>query len=115
MVLAVIQAKYVGDYRILVSFNDGGEVLVDLADSLDGEVFEPLKEVAFFKQFTVVGNTVEWPNGADFAPEFLRDIGQEVRGVHLGGSKRTGAIAPPAAVTESKARYNAGGRAKKAG
>ena len=104
MVLAVVQAEYVGGFRILVSFNDGGEALVDLADFLDGEVFEPLKDVAFFKQFAIAGNTVEWPNGADFAPEFLREIGQGVRAVQRGDSKRTKARAPHAAVAEGKAK-----------
>jgi hypothetical protein len=46
---------------------------VDLSDRLFGEIFEPLKDPAFFRQFQVHPDlhTVSWPNGADFAPEFL--------------------------------------------
>jgi hypothetical protein len=37
-------------------------------------VFEPLKEVEYFRKFQVHPElrTIVWPNGADFAPEFLR-------------------------------------------
>lgn len=56
---------------------------VDLKDELYGEVFEPLKDIALFKQVTVnpETNTIEWPNGADFAPEFLHEIGKTVQQV----------------------------------
>lgn len=44
------------------------------APELYGEVFEPLKDFAYFRTFRVHPElrTVVWPNGADFAPEFLR-------------------------------------------
>jgi hypothetical protein len=58
---------------IHVRFADGVEGDIDLQKELGGEVFEPLKDPAHFKRFTVHPecHTVTWPNGADFAPEFL--------------------------------------------
>jgi hypothetical protein len=35
-------------------------------------VVEPLRDPACFARFTV-DDTLVWPNGADFAPEFLRE------------------------------------------
>jgi hypothetical protein len=73
MLARVTQAEYVRDYIIRVTFADGVEGEIDLRDELDGEVFEPLKDPARFKAFTVHPelHTIAWPNGADFAPEFL--------------------------------------------
>jgi len=72
MFIHVIQAKYLRDYKIWLVFNDGTEGEVDLSSELYGEVFEPLKDISFFKSFTVEGHTLSWQNGADFAPEFLQ-------------------------------------------
>ena len=69
----VIEAKYLHDYTIWIRFDDGTEGEVDLAGELEGPVFEPLRDLDYFRQFRVpkeVG-TIAWPNGADFAPEFL--------------------------------------------
>jgi len=56
-----------------VRFADGTEGDVDLEAELWGEVFEPLKNLANFRDFRldVELNTVTWPSGADLAPEFL--------------------------------------------
>ena len=69
----VTQAKYIDDYRGWLSFNDGAEGEIDLSSELSGEIFEPLKDPSFFKSFRLEGHTLSWSNGADFAPEFLRE------------------------------------------
>jgi hypothetical protein len=67
----VVRADYVGDYRIKLTFNDGRTGTVDFAAWLEGPVFEPLKDKAYFQRFFLDGGTVAWPNGADIAPETL--------------------------------------------
>ena len=56
-----------------------GEIkVVDLSNHLDGEIFEPLKKIEYFKTVKVNPEfeTIYWENGADIAPEFLFDIGK---------------------------------------
>ena len=78
--LHVLSVRHLGGHRLAVVFSNGSEREVDLADSLDGEVFEPLRDEAFFAQVYVdeETRTVAWPNGADLAPEYLCEIGREV-------------------------------------
>ena len=68
------KAEYVDGYRIRLWFNNQVTKVVDLSSSLNGKVFEPLKDLNFFKQFTIKYNTIEWKNGADFAPEYLLSL-----------------------------------------
>ena len=76
--LKVTDAKYMEDYKIELTFNDGVRKIVDLKDELWGEVFEPINDLHKFKNFKLNPFTIEWENGADFAPEFLYEIGEEV-------------------------------------
>ena len=73
MIPRVVQAHYVRDYVIHLRYADGTGGDVDLRDELYGEVFEPLRDLGFFRQFSVHPefHTLTWPNGADIAPEFL--------------------------------------------
>jgi hypothetical protein len=72
MYYTVIEARHVKDYTLWLRFADGTEGEVDLSDELWGPVFEPLKDLAYFRRFEVAEyGTVAWPNGADLAPEFL--------------------------------------------
>jgi hypothetical protein len=74
--IKVVNAKYVDDFKITLMFNDGKEKCVDLKEELWGEIFEPLKDINYFKEFTLNPFTIEWSNGADFAPEFLYEFGE---------------------------------------
>jgi hypothetical protein len=69
----VVSAEYRGEFRIWLTFTDGVCGTVDFSDWLDGPVFEPLKDPAYFARFLLDGGTVAWPNGADIAPETLHD------------------------------------------
>lgn len=70
MIVRLLEARHCRDHRIWLRFDDGASGEVDLGRDLDGEVFEPLRDPAYFSHF-VVDETLIWPNGADFAPEFL--------------------------------------------
>ncbi|WP_306571829.1 DUF2442 domain-containing protein [Segatella buccae] len=74
MFTEVVKAEYAGGYRVRLWFNNHIEKTVDLESSLKGKVFEPLKDKEKFKCFTIRFNTIEWENGADFAPEYLMEL-----------------------------------------
>lgn len=69
----VIDARPVKDYVLWLRFSDGTEGEIDLLEELYGEVFEPLRDKRFFRSVAVhpEWHTIAWPNGADFAPEYL--------------------------------------------
>ena len=74
--LNVIEAKYVAGHSVWLKFNDGVAGEVDLAAELEGEVFEPLRDESVFSTVRLHPEfgTIAWPNGADFAPEFLHGL-----------------------------------------
>ena len=73
MILNVVKADYINDFKIKVLFNDGLEKIVDLKNYINSKkhpFFQPLKNVNEFKKFQV-HRTLVWDNGADIAPEYL--------------------------------------------
>lgn len=71
----VLEARYVRDHIVWLRFRDGTVGEADLGRSLQGPIFEPLRDPEYFRVFAVHPefHTLVWPNGADFAPEFLHD------------------------------------------
>jgi hypothetical protein len=69
----LVDARHIHDFVLWLRFSDGTEGELDLRAELDGPIFEPLRNIEFFKQFRINPDlhTLVWPNGADFAPEFL--------------------------------------------
>src|SRR5215470_15400644 len=72
MMLRVVKVALLPQYRLLVEFDYGVASTVDLSGELDGEVFQPLRDEAVFRQVTVdVFGAVCWPNGPDLAPDAM--------------------------------------------
>lgn len=69
----VINVRYLRDYTVWLEFDDGTQGEVDISRSFKGPVFEPLRNIDYFKQVRVNADlgTIVWPNGADVAPETL--------------------------------------------
>ncbi len=80
MFLHVTRVRHLKNYELRLTFNDGSVRDIDLKNELYGEVFEPSREIDFFERVFINPDTgtIEWPNGADLAPEFLHEIGTQV-------------------------------------
>jgi len=74
--LHITEIKHIRDKVIWVAFDDGVSGKVDLTCALDGPIFEPLKDNEEFSKvyFDSEIETVAWPNGADLAPEFVKQL-----------------------------------------
>lgn len=74
----VTKAEYRGEYNIYLVFNDGTEAVVGFSDWLDGPVFQPVRDLDFFKRFFIESGAIVWPNGADIAPEALHERAKSI-------------------------------------
>lgn len=76
----VTSVEYAGEYKLLLGFEDGSRRLADLRTRLNGEIFQPLRDIAYFKTVRLNEDidTICWGNGADFSPDFLHEISEPV-------------------------------------
>jgi hypothetical protein len=72
MMPRVVKVAPPPEYRLHVEFDDGVSDRIDLFGELDGEVFQPLRDEAVFRQVTVDEfGAVCWPNRPDLAPDAM--------------------------------------------
>ena len=73
----ITSAKYLGDYRLSLSFSNGEERIFDAKDYIVSHpLFDALKDKQLFSQFHLDGWTISWQDGKlDIAPEYLYEIG----------------------------------------
>lgn len=74
----VVDARYLEGYRLLLTFDDGAKKIVDMAPYIGRGVFQPLRDIEYFKKVRVNQDTdtIEWDNGADMDPEVLYEIAE---------------------------------------
>src|SRR5688572_5715832 len=70
----VVYAEHRGGFRVHVLFNDASDNTIDFEPWLEGPMFEPLRDPAYFRRFFLDGGTMIWPNRADIAPEALYEV-----------------------------------------
>jgi hypothetical protein len=73
MILHVTGVNVVGSHSLELGFDNSVRKRVNLRRELYGPIFEPLRDPAYFARAYLDpdSRTVTWPNGADFAPDFL--------------------------------------------
>lgn len=74
----ITDVSYIADYKIKLKFENNEVKWVNLQPYLDGKIFEPLRDISYFKLVSHNKDidTIIWPNNADFSPDFLYEIGQ---------------------------------------
>ena len=75
-ILHINRVEVTGPHTLRVAFDDGVEKRVNVRPLLTGPVFEPLLDPEYFARVVLdpICRTVVWPNGADLAPEALREL-----------------------------------------
>ena len=73
-------AKYLGDYRLELSFSNGEVRVFDAKEFIASHpLFASLQDKQLFSQFQLDGWTVSWQDGRlDISPEYLYEIGTPV-------------------------------------
>ncbi len=74
MVRDITAVKPIKDYQLHLTFEDGKEGIVDLAEIIKfSGIFEPLQDPAYFATVRVDPDlgTICWENGADLDPAVL--------------------------------------------
>ncbi len=67
----LVEAKYLGSYRLHIKFEDGREGVVDLSEDLWGDYRSALRDPAIFAAFFIDGDVLAWDNGAEFDSDDL--------------------------------------------
>ena len=75
-ILKVVNATYVRDHILRLSFNDGAVKLVDFWPLAQKGICVKLQDLNYFRSFTLDQFTVDWSNENGFAPEYLYEIGK---------------------------------------
>lgn len=74
-ILTIESAEYIRDYILLLHFNNGVSLYCDFLPLSKEGICLKLKDINYFKNYTIDPFTVDWNNEIGFAPEYLYKIG----------------------------------------
>lgn len=71
--IKLINAHYLGDFRVALTFSDGREGVFHGHDLLQrtGPLLVPLHEESYFKRVFIDAGALCWPNGLELSPQRL--------------------------------------------
>lgn len=66
-----IKIETLENYKIKIKFEDGKEKIFNMEKYIHEKFYQKLRNKEYFKNVKIAGNTIEWENGEDVAPENL--------------------------------------------
>jgi hypothetical protein len=70
----IISCKVLEDYHLWLQFQDGESKTIDFKPMIGKGVSAALLDLEYFKKVNIDnGGGLEWPNGMDFCPNFLKE------------------------------------------
>lgn len=74
-ILTIVNAEYIKDYILHISFNNGQSRYFDFSTIYERGILQKLKDLSYFKNFTLAPFTIDWNNEIGFDPELLLERG----------------------------------------
>lgn len=70
----IVSFKVLNDYNIWLQYQDGETRTIDFKPLIGKGVSEQLLDKEYFSKVSIDnGGGLEWPNGMDFCPNYLRE------------------------------------------
>ena len=68
----IVEAKVFEDYKIYLKFETGEEKIYDMSKLIgENKMYIKLTNKNYFKDITILNDTLHWKDGEDVAPEIL--------------------------------------------
>lgn len=74
----VINVEPQENYTLILTFITGEKKLYNALPLLEKNIYKPLKNLSFFMQAKIVGDTVAWNEEIDIAPEHLYEYSSKI-------------------------------------
>lgn len=66
-----VEIKALENYKLWLKFENGEQKIFNMEKYIHEKFYQKLKNRKYFERVKVSGNTIEWENGEDVAPENL--------------------------------------------